>query len=291
MILPAQIQSDRVRGVVGKTTTENLSSLHFRPYFLQTLICLTMTCAPSTHPFCCQDAHCFKRPPLWNACRKDVWFGLRQVRVKNIFPQAAHLNSHRLSVRKRRDCPVTTALWKRRKPLCSTVFLWKRSCHTCLCGRRLRQEASAPAQRAQRSPLPGTLGAPTPLPSKSLHVIYDSEWKEKKKQSTGQDSKDRLGTPWGDSHCGPTVNLSSDCKRTPISHRKNNLSIKPAPLPTPLPSGRMTNMTNLQLTARWLRFCSPTGTLARQCWGPGQAQSPRSGARHPLKPLHAAPHW
>lgn len=82
-----------------------------------------MTCALSTHQFCCQDAHCFKRSSLWNACRKDVWFGLHQVRVKNIFPQAAHLNSHHLSVRKRRDCPVTTVFEKGESPSTAVFFV------------------------------------------------------------------------------------------------------------------------------------------------------------------------
>lgn len=61
--------------------------LYFKTYFVQILICLPMTCAPSTHPFCCQDANCFKCPSPWDAvlCRKDIWFGLSRVRDKNSF--------------------------------------------------------------------------------------------------------------------------------------------------------------------------------------------------------------
>lgn len=74
----------------------------------------------------------------------------------------------------------------------------------------------------------------TSLRSKSFQIIYDSEWKEKKNQSIGQDSKDRLGTQGGDSHCAPTVNLPERPQKS------SHLSQKEQPVPkassTPHPS-------------------------------------------------------
>jgi len=95
------------------------------------------------------------------------------------------------------DSPAIASLQKRR-PLSTTDFLEKKLPYL-----PLWQEAeaggicTATACKAQ-PPLRHALSTHlVSLHLKSFHIIYDSEWKEKKNQSLGQDSKDRLGTPGG----------------------------------------------------------------------------------------------
>lgn len=160
-----------------------------------------MTCASSIHPFCCQDTCCFTCPFPWDIvlCRKDVYFGLSQVRDQNNFPSGSC--SHHLSGRKRRDGPAIAPLQKRRKPLCITGFLEKKLPYLFLWQEVEAGGVCASAPCEAQPPLRHALSAHLASPHlKSFHIIYDSERKEKKNQSVGQDSKDRLGTPGGASH-------------------------------------------------------------------------------------------
>lgn len=155
----------------------------------------------SSTQFCCQDAHCFTRPFPWDIvlCRKGVYFGLSQGKGPKYFPSGSC--SHHLSRKKRRDSPAIAPLWKRRKPLFTIGFLEEKLPYLFL-----QQEAEAgcvysstacKAQPPLRHALSTHLAS---LHLKSFHVIYNSKRKEKKNQSLGQGSKDRLGMPGGASH-------------------------------------------------------------------------------------------
>lgn len=115
-----------VRGVVGKTTTEDFGSLLIIYPYISRLTLYRFLYAPSTY-FAARLHAASSAHPHGMLCRKDMWSGLSQVRAKN--------NLKFISKEKKGQPCYNTSLKKAKLPLQHCLFLEEELPYLFVCSR------------------------------------------------------------------------------------------------------------------------------------------------------------